>query len=294
VDALAAHWAGAGEPVAVLAVDPSSPYSGGAVLGDRVRMERSADFSGVYFRSVSARGEGGGLSAATCDILAVLNEAGFRRVVLETVGAGQSDIAVAEAADCTLVVGVPGLGDHIQASKAGLMEVGDLYVVNKADRPGAAATAAQIDAALAAAYAGKAGVNAASPGPGDARPATSPGRIALIGRHGDPERELTVWRPPVLLVSATEGLGVGELAASVDAFLAWSETSRRLEGRRRARLRAQVLRALGAALLAPYLQEGGAPAAALGACVERVLAGAASPSETVAALVAGRSLSGAS
>jgi LAO/AO transport system kinase len=286
VDALTAHWAQAGEPVAVLAVDPASPFSGGAVLGDRVRMDRSADLPGVYVRSLSARGEGGGLSAAVWDVLAVLGEAGFHRVLLETVGAGQADVAIADAADCTVVVGVPGLGDHVQAAKAGLMEIGDLYVVNKADLPGAVATAAQIDTALSAAYAGEPGVNAVSPGFHGPQPATSPGRRALMSRHGDPSREATVWRPPTLLVSAGKGEGIPELAASVDAFLAWSEAGERMRARRRARIRSLVARELGAALLAPYLDPGEPFGAALADWVERVLDGQVSPVEAAAALAA--------
>jgi LAO/AO transport system kinase len=284
LDALAEHWARAGEPVAVLAVDPSSPFSGGAVLGDRVRMDRSANLPGVYFRSVSARGEVGGLSASVCDILAVLNQAGFRRIVIETVGAGQSDIAIAEAADCTLVVGVPGLGDDIQASKAGLMEIGDVYVVNKSDLPGAAAAAAHFEGSLSVAYAGEAGVNAASPALHQPQPAASPGRLALMHRHGDPAGEPTLWRPPVHLVNAIRAEGIAELAASVDAFLAWCEASGRLAGRRRSRIKSQILRELAEALIAPYVAATGAPASLLSGCVERVLAGEMSPSEAVKGL----------
>jgi LAO/AO transport system kinase len=286
IDALTAFWAKAGEPVAVLAVDPSSPFSGGAVLGDRIRMDRSADLQGVYFRSVSARGQGGGLSAAVCDILAVLNHAGFRRVLLETVGAGQSDTAVAESSECTVVVNVPGLGDHVQASKAGLMEVGDVYVVNKADRPAASSTASQIDGALAVAYAGEAGINVVT----DVLRAHAPqqtsslGRLALLRRHGDPAREPSVWRPPVHLVSAQDASGVPQLAASIDAFLGWCEASERLTARRRARIRAQLARTLGAALLQPYVDGEGAEAKALDAWVEQVLDGKASPGEAVGRL----------
>ena len=288
VDALTQHWVAAGEAVAVLAVDPSSPFSGGAVLGDRVRMDRSADLPGVYVRSLSARGQGGGLSAGIGDVLAVLNQAGFRRVLLETVGAGQADLAVADAADCTLVVGVPGLGDAIQASKAGMMEVGDVYVVNKADRPGADATVHEIDAALAVAYPGPAGVSAATairrrlP-----QSAGSAGRRALLARHGDPERDPTLWRPPVLPASATAGDGIAALAAAIDAFLDWCAASGRLDLRRRSRIRWQVLQALGAVLLAPYRAGDGDAAAALAAWVDRILDGQASPIEAAADLIAG-------
>ena len=285
VDALTAHWAGAGERVAVLAVDPSSPFSGGAVLGDRVRMDRSSDLPSVYLRSISARGEGGGLSAAVCDIVALLDEAEFDRVVIETVGAGQADIAVADAADCTLVVFVPGLGDDIQAAKAGLMEVGDVYAVNKGDLPGAKATVAEINGAIGVAYAGTPGVNAATPTLTTAHPASSPGRLAVLRRHGDPARDATLWRPPVQLVSARSGDGVPELTQAVDAFLGWCGESGRLALRRRNRIRAQMLRTLSAALIAPYQQNAGEAAEALAGSIERVLASATSPAEAVAELI---------
>lgn len=289
VDALTAHWASAGERIAVLAVDPSSPFSGGAVLGDRVRMDRSSDLPGVYLRSISARGEGGGLSAAVCDIVALLDEAGFDRVVIETVGAGQADIAVADAADCTLVVFVPGLGDDIQAAKAGLMEVGDVYAVNKGDLPGAKATVAEINGAIGIAYAGTPGVNSANSAVMTAQPASSPGRLAVLRRHGDPARDGTLWRPPVQLVSARSGDGVPELTQAVDAFLGWCGESGRLALRRRNRIRAQMLRTLSAALIEPYLQTAGHAAEALAGSIERVLASDTSPAEAVAQLVRGAS-----
>ncbi len=285
VDVLTAHWAGAGERVAVLAVDPSSPFSGGAVLGDRVRMERSSDLPGVYLRSISARGEGGGLSAAVCDIVALLDEAGFDRVVIETVGAGQADIAVADAADCTLVVFVPGLGDDIQAAKAGLMEVGDVYAVNKGDLPGAKATAAEINGAIGVAYAGIPGVNRTTPALTTAQLAASPGRLAVLRRHGDPAADSALWRPPVQLTSTRSGDGVADLAQAVDAFLGWCDASGRLAMRRRSRIRAQMLRTLNAALIAPYLRKDGQAAEALAAGIARVLASDTSPVEAVAELV---------
>ena len=144
----------------MLAIDPSSPYSGGAVLGDRIRRTRSAGLANTYFRSLSSRGHVGGLTETATDLIAVLNLHGFRRVLVETVGAGQSDIEIHETADCTLVVTVPGLGDGVQASKAGLMEIGDVFAVNKADLPGAEDAARTIERSLAAAYMGDPGMNA--------------------------------------------------------------------------------------------------------------------------------------
>ena len=137
VDALVAAARARGERVAVVAVDPSSPFSGGALLGDRVRMQRHATDEGVFIRSLATRGQQGGLSRSTTAAVAVLDAAGFPLVFVETVGAGQAEIDVADAADAVVVVTAPGLGDEVQALKAGLLEIADVLVVNKGDRDGA-------------------------------------------------------------------------------------------------------------------------------------------------------------
>jgi LAO/AO transport system kinase len=137
VDALIAHYREAGERVGVVAVDPTSPFSGGAILGDRIRMQRHALDPGVFIRSVATRGHLGGLSRSTFDIANVLDAMGFQRILIETVGVGQDEVDVMKAAHTTVVVTVPGLGDDIQAIKSGLLEVADVLVVNKADREGA-------------------------------------------------------------------------------------------------------------------------------------------------------------
>ena len=203
VDALTAYWAEAGERVAILAIDPSSPYSGGAVLGDRIRRTRSGGYTNTYFRSLSSRGHVGGLSETATDLIAALSLFEFRRIIVETVGAGQSDVEIHETADCTVVVTVPGLGDGVQASKAGLMEIGDVFAVNKADMPGAKSAARTVEDALAAAYMGEPGINrpdrrsvAAS-----RAPSAMPGLIALRRRHGD---------------YASDESGVGSAGASGD------------------------------------------------------------------------------
>ena len=213
IDALASDWAGDGERIAILAIDPSSPYSGGAVLGDRIRRTRSAGLGNIYFRSLSSRGHVGGLSETTSDLVAVLSQFAFRRVVIETVGAGQSDIEIHETADCTVVLAAPGFGDGIQASKAGLMEIGDLFVVNKADMPGADDAARAIEHALAAAYMGNPGVNLRNAPTTDALAtnAVTPGVAALHRRHGNSASDESVWVPPVLKVAATDNRGVAEL-----------------------------------------------------------------------------------
>jgi LAO/AO transport system kinase len=182
VDALTAHWAKSGERIAVLAIDPSSPYSGGAVLGDRIRRSRSIGYDNTYFRSLSSRGHVGGLSETAADLVAVLSLFEFRRVIVETVGAGQADIEVSGTADCTVVLTVPGLGDGVQASKAGLMEIGDVFAVNKADMAGADDAARMIENALAAVYMGEPGVNlrdGARQAPPPQRYDASPGLAAL-------------------------------------------------------------------------------------------------------------------
>jgi len=186
VAALIAELRRAGRPVAVVAVDPSSPITGGAVLGDRVRMQAYASDDGVFIRSMASRGHSGGLSSATSAAAAVFDAVGFDVVLIETVGTGQSEVEVAAAADTTVVVEAPEMGDVIQAIKAGLLEVADIVVVNKGDRPGAHRTAAQLCAMLADA-------------PREARP-------------GRPSPK----SPEVLVTSAATGDGVAELLGAID------------------------------------------------------------------------------
>ena len=170
-----------GRRVGVLAIDPSSPYTGGALLGDRVRLQGHAADAGVFIRSMATRGQAGGLARATADAAAVLDAAGFDVVVIETMGVGQGEIEIVRAADVVVVALVPGTGDDVQALKAGIMEIGDIFVVNKADLAGAEQAVASVEGLLAL----------------DARPAGS-------------------WRPPVLRAVATTGDGVPELMASLD------------------------------------------------------------------------------
>jgi LAO/AO transport system kinase len=148
VQAMVRVWRAQGKTVAVVAVDPSSPRTGGALLGDRIRMQAVSLDPGVFIRSMATRGAAGGIAPATGDVCAVLDAAGYDRIVVETVGVGQTEIAVARATDVTVLVLVPESGDAIQALKAGLMEVADVFVVNKADRPGATHLASELKAAL--------------------------------------------------------------------------------------------------------------------------------------------------
>ena len=175
-----------GERVAVVAVDPSSPFSGGAILGDRIRMEQHTADDGVYIRSLSSRGNLGGLSGATADVVDLLDAAGFDTVVVETVGVGQSELGVMEVADTCVVVLTPESGDTVQAMKAGLMEIADLFVVNKADRPGAAALVRALERSL-----------------------------ALVDAPAD------AWPIPVFEAVATEGRGVVEVERIARQHLAW-------------------------------------------------------------------------
>jgi LAO/AO transport system kinase len=289
LDGLTAHWAAGGARVAILAIDPSSPYSGGAVLGDRIRSARSEGFENTYFRSLSSRGHLGGLTETATDLVAVLSLFGFQRVIIETVGAGQSDVEIHETADCTVVLTVPGLGDGVQASKAGLMEIGDVFVLNKADLPGAEGAALDVEDALAAVYSGRPGVNlrgARAAAPPSAPGALTPGIAALQRRHGDPRRDDSAWVPPVLRVVASENRQVPELAGTIDAFVGWSERTGRRARRTRERAYAQVVRALSAMLLAPFAREPGSEElpARVAPWVERIVAGTASPHEAAQAL----------
>jgi LAO/AO transport system kinase len=291
VDALTAHWAKSGERIGTLAIDPSSPYSGGAVLGDRIRRSRSIGYDNIFFRSLSSRGHVGGLSETAADLVAVLSLFEFRRVIVETVGAGQADIEIHATADCTVVLTVPGLGDGVQASKAGLMEIGDIFAVNKADMAGADETARMIENALAAVYMGDPGINLRD-GAQRAAPARhhdSPGLAALYRRHGRYGEGEQTWVPPVLKLVATDDKGVPELVRSVDAFIGWSEHTGRRKQRSRERAYAQVMRALTALLLEPYACAPGSEAlpGAVAPWIERIVDGAASPVEAARALLAG-------
>jgi LAO/AO transport system kinase len=202
VDALVATGRGKGERVAVVAVDPSSPFSGGALLGDRVRMQRHALDDGVFIRSLATRGAQGGLSRSTTATVAVMDAAGFPLVFIETVGAGQAEIDVADAADAVVVVTAPGLGDEVQALKAGLLEIADVLVVNKGDREGADRAMADLTTML--------------------------GLAARPSRPGEPPRAA----PALIRASATGGEGVADVMAALDALRAAPAEERAARRRR--------------------------------------------------------------
>jgi LAO/AO transport system kinase len=188
VAALLAEIRAGSTPVAVVAVDPSSPITGGALLGDRVRMQAYAGDRDVFIRSMASRGHAGGLAATTIAAAAVLDAAGFDRVLIETVGTGQSEVEVAAAADTTVVLEAPEMGDEVQAIKAGLLEVADLVVVNKGDKPGAQRTAAQLRAML----------------------------VPSVGRGAPDPARPQPKRPEVMVTTAATGEGVAALLAAID------------------------------------------------------------------------------
>jgi LAO/AO transport system kinase len=230
--------------VGVLAVDPSSPFSGGALLGDRVRMQDHATDEGVYIRSMASRGHLGGLSWTTPQALRVLDAAGCDVVIVETVGVGQSEVEIAGLADTTVVLMAPGLGDGIQAAKAGILEIGDVYVVNKADRDGAEQVRRELRSTIA------------------------------LG-----DRPEGGWKPPIVLTVAQSGRGVDDGAAELDRHRAWLEESGELTRRRTRRAREEIEAIAVAALRVRWenvsgaLQSGGD----LDALAEAVVAGEKDP-----------------
>ncbi len=199
-DRLIAQARGRGERVAVLAVDPSSPFSGGAILGDRIRMMRWHADPAVFIRSLASRGQLGGLSAATVQCAVLLDAAGFDRIIIETVGVGQSEVDIATVADVTVLVLTPGQGDSVQAFKAGVMEIADIFVVNKADQPGVDRLRREIAALLS------------------------------LGSYGPAD-----WKPPVISTVATGDEGVAKLDGRINAFAEFQREQGALPERRRRR-----------------------------------------------------------
>jgi LAO/AO transport system kinase len=236
---LAEHYRKAGLTVGIIAVDPTSPYTGGALLGDRIRMESVALDNGIFIRSMATRGALGGLAAATRDVCDVLDAFGFDRLLVETVGVGQSELDVARTADTSVLVIVPESGDSIQTLKAGLMEAADLFVVNKADRPGADRMRHEMKLMLGLRM-GQLARN---------MPAHHGLDLARVGKRARAEREATAgetiaqpsWTPPVLATSAERGEGIEELATALDTHFDYLEKSGTLLTRRRERLRDRVV-----------------------------------------------------
>ena len=247
--ALVTAYRARGLRVGVLAVDPTSPFSGGALLGDRVRMQEHATAPGVFIRSMASRGHLGGLSAATPQALRVLDAAGFDLVLVETVGVGQAEVEIASLADSTLVLVAPGMGDAIQAAKAGILEVADIFVVNKSDKPGAQEAVRDLRTMIA------------------------------MARQGEGE-----WRPPIVTTTATAGEGVDELTGRLDAHWSWLDATGERDRRRCARAREEV-----AAIAVAQLRQrvGGLPGdSRLDTLAARVAAGELDPYSAADELVA--------
>lgn len=241
--------------VGVLAVDPTSPFTGGALLGDRVRMQVHATDPGVFIRSMATRGHLGGLSRAAPQALRLLDAAGFDVLLVETVGVGQDEVEVASLADTTLVLVAPGMGDAIQAAKAGILEVADIFVVNKADKPGAQETVRDLRTMIA------------------------------MARHGPGE-----WKPPIVTTVAVEGDGIGELTAKVAAHWSWLDSSGQGAARRLARARAEIT-AIAVAELRQRV--GGLPGdSRLDALAAQVVTGDLDPFAAADELVAAASVTG--
>lgn len=203
VDRLAAHYRGAGHRVGVIAVDPSSPFSGGAILGDRIRMKHLVTDPGVFIRSMATRGNLGGLARATGDAVAVLDAAGYERIIVETVGVGQDEVDIVKMADVCVVVLVPGMGDDVQAIKAGIMEIGDVFAINKADREGVLRTEKELENMLS------------------------------IGHRDD------MWSPPIVKTVATADHGIAELSTAIDSYARFLDANDDLRAGRRERIAAQ-------------------------------------------------------
>jgi LAO/AO transport system kinase len=218
VDKLALLYRQRNERVGIVAVDPSSPFSGGAILGDRIRMQTLGLDSGVFIRSMATRGNLGGLARSTVDAVSILDAAGYGKIIIETVGVGQDEVEVVKAADVSVVVLVPGMGDDIQAIKAGIMEIADIFVINKADREGVNSTEKELEALL-----------------------------SLATRED-------AWHPPIVKTVATEGKGIQELAAAIESYRDFHLRTQSGEGRRRSIARWRILELLRERLVSQTLE----------------------------------------
>ncbi len=223
VDKLALYYRKQGDRVGIVAVDPSSPFSGGAILGDRIRMQTLGLDSGVFIRSMATRGNLGGLARSTVDAVSILDAAGYNKIIIETVGVGQDEVEVVKAADISVVVLVPGMGDDVQAIKAGIMEIGDIFVINKADRDGVNSTEKELEALLSLA-----------------------------------SKEEDTWHPPIVRTVAIESKGIEELAAAIEKYREFHLRAKAGDGRRRAIARWRILELLRERLVSQTLQSNSA------------------------------------
>ena len=223
VTALAQSYRQAGLTVGIVAIDPTSPFTGGALLGDRVRMRALAGDTGVFVRSMATRGSLGGLSKTTGDVVTVLDAAGFDRIIVETVGVGQAEVEIASTAHTTLVVEAPGMGDEVQAIKAGILEIADILVVNKADRPGVDKTLRALEMMLE--------IEGAGP-----RVIRHHGQLMRVEMPPDMTDEENRWQVVVMKTVAVDGNGVTELRERIEAHRRWLEDSGELAVREQLRI----------------------------------------------------------
>lgn len=223
VDKLAAHYRTLEKTVGIIAVDPSSPFSGGAILGDRIRMQALANDPYVFIRSMATRGNLGGLARATVDVVAVLDAAGYDRTLVETVGVGQDEVDIVKTADVSIVVLVPGMGDDIQAIKAGIMEIGDIFVINKAERDGVERTEREL--------------------------------ITLL----EMSERSDGWRPPIVRTVATQNKGIAEFVAAIEQYAAFRQQQTASLVRRASIAENRLVESLRERLLRRVLHEAFAP-----------------------------------
>ena len=223
VDKLALHYRNLGKRVGIIAVDPSSPFTGGAILGDRIRMQTLANDPNVFIRSMATRGNLGGLARATIDAVAVLDAAGYDKILVETVGVGQDEVEIVKAADVSVVVLVPGMGDDIQAIKAGIMEIGDIFVINKSEREGVERTEREL--------------------------------IALLEMSERPDG----WHPPIVRTVATQNKGITEFEEAVERYAAFRQGQAASQSRRKSVAENRIIEILREKLLRRVLREAVTP-----------------------------------
>ena len=281
VDRLARHFRQAGRTVGVLAVDPTSPFTGGALLGDRIRFQEHHEDSGFYARSMATRGSLGGLALATADVALVLEAGGKEILLIETVGVGQDEIEIARLADMTLVVLVPGMGDDVQSLKAGVMEIADIYVINKSDRDGAHRVEQEIRTLQ-------------SLTPPRTRPSASEAvlkghdfsRADRAQRESGALAPAVDWTPPIVRTTATTGDGTDALAAAISQFSEWLNTDDRRAARRARHWRLRLDAMLRAELMR-RARTHGLTSAELDQHAARIASGQEDPWQLVPHLVSG-------
>ena len=277
VNQLALHYRrNENKKIAIIAVDPSSPFTGGAVLGDRVRMRDLSGDAGIFIRSMASRGSVGGIAQATASITQVFDAAGYEVIIVETVGAGQSEVEVARLAHTTLVVEAPGMGDDIQAIKAGILEIADILVINKADRPGVENTERALRSTLELAHPTK-------------RITRHHGRAMTVDAPSvKDQKNNMMWIPPIQKTVSTEAKGFGELAQAIKRHVEYLHQSGDWAARDRARLEIELELALQETLFRRFMET--VEREKYLEAVEQVLSRNLSPYEAVDALLNGSSL----